>query len=323
MLAEAALRSSRRDFLKQVATVACACCLSVDNQAQSNQQSRHPDLVFPTRPRDRLAVTSWPFRDYIETPDNHGRKSSVPRMDIKEFPAMVAERFAVYNVNPLLNHFPSTDLAYLESFREAVAKARSHIVDLGLPGRCFATTNTSTAEAAVRDGCKWIDIAASIGSPSVRQHLSAQQGQKPDLDAAAINLARLADYGGKRNVVVNLENDDPTEEDPFFIVKVLEKVDNAYLRALPDFGNSIVKYGEEGNEKAVAAMLKHAFNMCHVKGTLQSDAGKTYHVDLKKMFEIARQSSYRGYFSMEFDTNGGDPFAGTTKLIDETLQYLG
>ena len=41
------------------------------------------------------------------------------------------------------------------------------------------------------------------------------------------------------------------------------------------------------------------------------------------MFAIARQSSYRGYFSMEFDTNGGDPFAGTTKLIDETLHYLG
>ena len=99
-------------------------------------------------------------------------------------------------------------------------------------------------------------------------------GEKPDLDAAAIHLARLADYGGKRNVVVNLENDNATAEDPYFIVNVMEKVNNPYLRALPDFGNSIMQYGEEGNEKAVAAMLKHAFNMCHVKGALQSDAGK-------------------------------------------------
>jgi hypothetical protein len=83
-----------------------------------------------------------------------------------------------------------------------------------------------------------------------------------------------------------------------------------------------VKYGEDGNEKAVTAMLQHAFNICHVKGMLQPDGDKTYHVDLKRMFELARQSSYRGYFSMEFDTNGGDPFAGTTKLIDETLHYL-
>jgi sugar phosphate isomerase/epimerase len=316
------LHSSRRDFLKQVATLAGACCVSVDDSAQSTNQARHPHLDFPTHPRDRLAVTSWPFRAYIATAANRDRKPGVPGMDIKEFPAMVVARFAVYNVNPLLSHFSSTDPAYLESFREAVAKARSHIVDLGLPGRCFATTDTSTAEAAVRDGCQWIGIAAAIGSPSVRQHLSAQPGEKPDLGAAAIHLARLADYGGKRNVVVNLENDNAVAEDPFFIVNTVEKVNHAYLRVLPDFGNSIVNYGEEGNEKAVAAMLKHAFNMCHVKGAVQSDAGKTYHVDLGRLFEIARQSSYRGYFSMEFDTRGGDAFVGTSKLIDETLHYL-
>jgi sugar phosphate isomerase/epimerase len=309
------LRSSRRDFLKQAVTLAGACCISVPDLAQSSNQSRHPDLHFPTGPRDRLAVTSWPFRASIGSP-------GAPGMDIKDFPAMVVERFGVYNINPLVNHFRSIDPAYLESFREAVARAHSHVVDLGVPGRCFATNDSSTAEAAVRDGCKWIDIAVTIGSPSIRQHLSAQPGQKPDLDAAALNLARLSEYGGKRNVVVNLENDNAAAEDPFFIVKAIEKVNNPYLRALPDFGNSVVTYGQEGNEKAVAAMLKHACNMCHVKGMLQPDGGKTYQVNLKRMFELARQSSYRGYFSMEFDTNGGDPFAGTTQLIDETLQYL-
>ena len=174
--------SSRRDFLKQMATVACACCISVEDSAQSKSQGRHPELEFPTRPRDRLAVTSWPFRAYMATAANRDaspafRAPAFRASDIKEFPAMVVDRFAVYNVNPLLNHFSSTDPAYLESFREAVAKARSHIVDLGLPGRCFATTDTSTAEAAVRDGCKWIDIAAAIGSPSVRQHLTAKGGR--------------------------------------------------------------------------------------------------------------------------------------------------
>ena len=315
------MRSSRRAFVKQVATFACASCISLEGWAQSKNPGRSPDLVFPARPRDRLAVTSWPFRAYFDIAANRGSQPSVPAMDIREFPAMVAERFGVYNVNPLLSHFRSTDAAYLNSFREAVARARSHIVDLGLPGRCFATADSSVAEAAVRDGCQWIDIAAAIGSPSVRQHLSAQPGKTPDLDAAVSSLARLADYGGKRNVVVNLENDNATWEDPFFIVNAVEKVNNAYLRGLPDFGNSSAKYGEAGNEKAVAAMLKHAFNMCHVKGTVQLE-GTTYHVDLGRMFELARKSGYRGYFSMEFDTNGGDPIAGTTKLIDETLHYL-
>ena len=82
---------------------------------------------------------------------------------------------------------------------------------------------------------------------------------------------------------------DPTAGDPFFIVNAVEKVKSAYLCALPDFGNSIAKYGEKGNEKAVAAMLKQAFNMCHVKGAVQLD-GKTYHVDLSRMFTIARRA---------------------------------
>ena len=319
--------SSRREFLKQTAIVACAGSISVEGMGQSGlpglpgNQGHPPHLGFPTRPRDRLAVTSWPFRAYFDRASLPGQKPSVPAMDIAEFPAMVAEKFAVYNVNPLLSHFRSTDSNYLARFREAVAQARSHIVDLGLPGRCFATADTSIAEAAVKDGCRWIDIAAEIGSPGVRQHLSSQPGKQPDLDGAVRNLARLADYGGKRNVVVNLENDDDTWEDPFFIVKAVEKANHGYLRALPDFGNSIAKYGQQGNEKAVAAMLDHALIMCHVKGAVEFDK-KTYHVDLGKMFALARQSSYRGYFSMEFDTNGGDPISGTAKLIDATLEYL-
>ena len=314
------MHSSRRDFLKQTATLACASCLSVEGLAQSPNQNS-PHLEFPTRPRDRLAVTSWPFRAFFDPEEHVGAKINAPVMDIKEFPAMVAEKFSVYNVNPLLSHFHATDSAYLAGFREAVAKAHSHIVDLGLPGRCFATADTSVARAAVRDGCRWIDIAAEVGSPGVRQHLSSQAGKQPDLNAAVSSLARLADYGGKRNVVVNLENDDDTWEDPFFIVSAVEKVNHPYLRALPDFGNSIAKYGDQGNEKAVAAMLDHALIMCHVKGAVAFNR-KTYHVDLGKMFALARQSGYRGYFSMEFDTDGGDPIAGTAKLIDETLHDL-
>jgi sugar phosphate isomerase/epimerase len=319
---EAALHPSRRDFLKQVTGFACAYGFSIESSAQEKSQVAPPHLDFPARPRDRLAVTSWPFRAYIASPANRAQKSGVTTIDMKEFPAMVVEKFGVYNVNPLLSHFSSTDPAYLASFREAVAKARSHIVDLGLSGGRFATSDSSVAEAAVKQSCQWIDIAVAVGSPSVRQHLAVQKGETPDPDAAADHLSRLADYGGKRNIVVNLENDNAVAEDPYFIVGVLKKVNHPYLRALPDFGNSIVKYGEEANEKAVAAMLPHAFNMVHVKGMLQPEGGPVYHVDLKKMFAIARQSSYPGYYSMEFDTNGGDPFTGTTQLIDETLKNL-
>jgi hypothetical protein len=45
-------------------------------------------------------------------------------------------------------------------------------------------------------------------------------------------------------------------------------------------------------------------------------------VDLKTMFDLARTSSYKGYFSMEAESRGLDPFAGTKRLLKETLENL-
>ena len=305
---------SRRDFLAIVAGAALA--------APALAKSNEPQAQFPTSPRDRLAVTSYPFRAYIESPANRGRKADVPGMDLTRFPALMVEKFGVHNVNPLVDHFRSTDASYIEEFRKALADAHSRIVDLGLPGRPFYSPEKTVRQAAVEAGRKWIDIAVAVGSPSVRQHVHGARNQKADVDLAGESLGELAEYGAKRNVVVNLENDDPVSEDPFFLVGVIEKVGNPYLRGLPDFGNSLIGHDQEFNERGVAAMLKHAFNMCHVKDVVQGDSGKTYHVDLKRMFELAKSSSYRGYFSMECETESTDPFTGTKRLVDESLKYL-
>ena len=313
------LSPTRRDLLKQMGLFAGASPLL--GRALQNAAAG-PSMSFPVKARDRLAVTSWPFREYIDSPANHRRNPATPGMDLKEFPAMVVEKFDVYNINPLIDHFRSTDPAYLASFREAVAKAGSHVVDLGSRGGQFYSPESQTRASAVESGRKWIDIAVLVGSPSVRQHVSGKRGEKPQVDVAAQSLGEVAEYGAKHNIVVNLENDNPVAEDPFFLVAVIEKVNSPYLRALPDFGNSLPAHDAAYNERAVKAMLQHAYNMCHVKDTVESDSGKTSTVDLAKMFELARSASYPGFFSMEFDTNAGDPFAGTTRLIKESLKYL-
>jgi sugar phosphate isomerase/epimerase len=156
----------------------------------------------------------------------------------------------------------------------------------------------------------------------VRQHVSGAPGAKPDVVLACESLGQLAEYGSRRNIVVNLENDSAVSEDPFFLTAVIEKVKSPYLRALPDFGNSLMGHDAEFNRKAVAAMLAHAFNMCHVKDTVQDQKGQVYQVDLKTMFDLARRAGYSGYFSMEFDIAAGDPFPGTEGLITKTLQSL-
>jgi sugar phosphate isomerase/epimerase len=307
---------SRRDILWQLLFVALA------SRAGLSEVSAVPSLSFPRQPRERLAVTSWPFRNYINAPGNKAFNRGKLGFDLKEFPSVVVQRFGVHNINPLSAHFTSTDQAYVASFREAVEKAGSHVVDLGLSGGKFYDPDASKRQAGVDYGRQWIDIAVLVGAPSVRQHVAGDDGVKPNVALAAESLGQLAEYGAKRNIVVNLENDNAVAEDPFFLTAVIEKVNSPYLRGLPDFGNSLLGHDAEFNRKAVTAMLAHVFNMCHVKDTVQDKDGQVRVVDLAAMFQLAKRAGYPGYFSMEYDIAAGDPFPGTEQLITKTLNYL-
>jgi len=44
-------------------------------------------------------------------------------------------------------------------------------------------------------------------------------------------------------------------------------------------------------------------------------------VDLTRALTIAKKHNYKGYFSMEWDTEG-DAYAGTEKLIATTLKNI-
>lgn len=303
------MRSSRREFLQLVAALAGAGRLSAE-------------IHFPSEPRDRLALTSYPFRAYIASPTNRARNSALPGMDLKEFPKLAIDKFGIHNINPLLDHFTSTDPAYLDSFRKAVADAGSHIVDLGLSGGSFYSSDENEREQAVNVSRRSIGVASIIGSPSVRQHVHGKRREKPSVDLAAQSLGQLAEYGTKHAVVINLENDNAISEDPFFLTAVIDKVNSPHLRALPDFGNTLIAHDADYNERGVAAMLKRAYNMCHVKDVVRSSAGHEKTVDLRKMFVLAKESTYSGYFSMECDSGLSDPFAGTARLVKETLAYL-
>jgi sugar phosphate isomerase/epimerase len=302
---------TRRSLLRSTAAGIASSALAASSE-------KEPHLKFPSGARERLAVTSWPFRAYIDAPDNTARDRSKPGMDLTEFAAMVRKRFGVTNINPLSAHFKSTDPAYLDQLREATAKAGSHFVDLGLGGKNFCDPDPAARTTALDYGRKWIDIARVLGSPSVRQHLHLPKGARSDAAVAARNLGELADYGAKKNIVVLLENDSAISEDPFFIVDVIERAKNPYLRALPDFGNSLQGHDRAFNERAVTAMFKHACNMSHVKDMIRHK----YQVDLPPLFAIARASGYRGYFSMEVDTNSHDPFEGTENLVKQSLKYI-
>ena len=161
----------------------------------------------------------------------------------------------------------------------------------------------------------------ALGSPSIRTHIDKSKDSKPDVGRTADTLARVADYAAKKNVVVHLENDDPVSEDPFFIVQVIDKVNSPWLRALPDFGNSLAAHDEDFAYRAINAMFAHAYGICHVKDGEVNDDGKAVHVDLARTFGILKQHGYKGYCSIEYDAPG-DPYKPTAELVEKTVSFL-
>lgn len=280
-----------------------------------------PNISFPTEPRARLGVASYPFRAFIDSPHNRDREKGKPGMTLLQFPAMVRDKFKVRNIEPLDSHFHSLEPAYLGGLRNAVEKAGCHVINIpvGVQESLY-DPDAAKRKIGVGNAKKWVDAAVALGSPSIRVHIQGVRGVKPDVARAAESLRAIADYGAEKNIVINLENDDPETEDAFYLVKVIEQVKSPWLRGLPDFCNSMLKGDEKYNYDSVTAMFKHAYNISHVKDS-EVDNGKVFRVDVGKTFAIAKQTGYRGYFSMEWEGEGG-PYEGTQKLIDASMKYL-
>jgi sugar phosphate isomerase/epimerase len=165
-------------------------------------------------------------------------------------------------------------------------------------------------------------VAAAIGSPSVRTNVPDAKDAKPDVDRAAESLRRVAEYASTKKVVVNLENDNPVSEDPFFLIELIDKVNSPWLHALPDFANTLATGKEEHAYSGIDAMFARAYNICHVKAMEANEAsGQVFRVDLARTFGMLKSHGYKGYCSMEFDSPG-DPYRGTTELVTDTVKYL-
>lgn len=279
-----------------------------------------PSVKFPSAPRERISIASYPFRKFIAGAEH---KSGNPTIELKDFAAHVVDRFNVHRIEPWSHHFPSTEPKYLAEFRTAVEKAHAGVANIAVDGdNSPYATDPSEREKAIAFSKQWIDVAAAIASPSVRTNIPQAKDSMPDAARLTESLRHVAEYASARNVVVHLENDDPVSEDPFFLVEVIEKINSLWLRALPDFGNTLNAHDEDYAYRAIDALFAHAYGICHVKDGEVNAQGKASHVDLTRTFAILRRNRYRGYCSIEYDAPG-DPYTATEGLVEKTAGYLG
>jgi sugar phosphate isomerase/epimerase len=316
-----ALRLERRDFLKQgIAAAGGLAASTLPLVAARTGSVTAPHLSFPASPRERISVASYPFREFIA---GRGEQSAArAKMPIKDFGAHVAAKFGVRHVEPWSAHFSSLEPDYLAELSATLAAAGVGVANIAVDGEHSPYAPEKNERARAIAFCRaWIDAAAAIHAPGIRTNIPPAKAAEPNVERAAETLRQIADYGASKNIVVNLENDNPVSEDPYFLVKVIDSAATPWLRALPDFGNTLTAHPPQYAYDGLAKMFAHAYGICHVKAMEEDGKGDLVHVDLDRAFSILRASGFRGYCSMEFDSPG-DPYAGTRALIEQSLKAL-
>ena len=214
--------------------------------------------------------------------------------------------------------FASTEDSEVRKLRAAFDAAGVHTVNIPVDEKVeLCSDDEARRDAGNARYRHWIDVAVLLGSPSIRVWIP-KCSDTSDLPRAVRALKPTLDYAATRNIVVNLENDDPVSASAARTIAAIELAGTPYLRALPDFGNGLMGGDERFNAQNVKDMFAHAWNIAHVKDA-ESVHGQRKTASLVELFGIAKASGYRGYYSMESDSDV-DPTVDTKHLIEQSLR---
>ena len=279
-----------------------------------------PRAIFPVDPRARIAVATYPFRALIIAPGNQDYDAKKPGMDLASFARFVRTEFKVHGIEPLDSPFASTEPTEIRKLRAAFDEAGVYTVNIPVDEKVdLCSEDEATRNAGNARYRHWIDVAVLLGSPSIRVWIP-KCSDTSDLPRAVRALKPTLDYAATRNIVVNLENDNPVFASAARTLAAIKLGHTPYLRALPDFGNGLMGGDERFNAQNVKDMFAYAWNIAHVKDA-EDVHGKRKTASLAELFGIAKASGYRGYYSMESDSDV-DPMVDTRHLIEQSVSLI-
>jgi len=256
-------------------------------------------------------------------------------LDVLDFADTVAERWGIHHVEMQHSHFPSTETAYLEEFRNRLKKAKSQMNQINVE---FGQLNISAPDPVVRLETidltkKWVDHAVILGCPRVMVN---QGTLAPDVRQAAIDtLKTINAYAKTKKVFITMENRDDgpyqgrgrggalppgvTAEalaarprSPSWEVLV-EVIKASGIWANPDIGHF-------PDAASRAAGLRAMYPLSSGGSHCRYDPERYSQADAIK---ISKEVGYKGLFSIETGGgNGADPYAGVQAVLDQLLQNL-
>lgn len=258
----------------------------------------------------RVGVMSGCFGNLMTEVRDWSKPASAGKLDIMDFPEMLADRYHIHNVEVQQIHFLSMEPSYYAKFLEKLRRAKSRMIDmpLELDEKGYAgIVSPCSADPALRAKAvdltkQWIDRAAMIECPSVM----VNQGTFPEDTGPAVEALReLAAYGKAKKVAVIMEN--RGRSTPETLERVIRE---SGTYANPDIGNFP---DEATRERGLRLLYPHSITVSHVKWN-------PARFDFANAIRISKEMNYKGVYSLE--TGGPDPHAAVQFLLGQLLKNM-
>ncbi|MGF1672041.1 MAG: sugar phosphate isomerase/epimerase family protein [Balneolaceae bacterium] len=182
--------------------------------------------------------------------------------------------------------------------------------------------DSEARQEAVENHYKWVETAKFLGCHSIRVNAQSSGTYEEQMKLAADGLHSLAEFGGRHEINIIVENHGGLSSNADWLVGVIEMTDHARCGTLPDFGNFRISEDEvydryEGTEK----LMPYAKGVSAKSHDFDSQGNETS-TDFYKMMQIVINAGYSGYVGIEYEGSrlSEDEGIRATKKLLETVR---
>jgi sugar phosphate isomerase/epimerase len=311
--------STRRNFIKQ-SLLGTGAALLAPSLFAYNEENRF-----------KISLAQWSLH----------RTLQAGKLDNLDFPAKARNDFGIEAVEYVNGFFGGKKMNFKQAgknqryLNELLQRSKdagvvNHLLMVDEEGP-LALPNDKKRLQAVDNHKKWIEAAKLLGCATVRVNLHGEGDSDAKKTASIDSLSRLGAIAGTMNINVVVENHGSDSSRGVWMADVIKQVNRPNVGTLPDFGNFCISHPwgttQDGCEeeydryKGVAEMLPFAKGVS--AKTYDFDAnGEQPLMDYKRLMDIVKKSSFKGYIGIEFEGNKGDEEDGIRKTKALIEKYI-
>jgi sugar phosphate isomerase/epimerase len=298
---------TRRRFLESA--FAAGTALAVSRQ--------HATAIDPFRrpgpPRLRLSLAAYSYNRYLDL-----RRQKRPSMTLEQFidgtaglPLDAVELTAYY--------FRETTPRYLAGLKGRCTRLGFDISGTAV-GNNFTTTNAARLKEQIAHVKNWIEHTSRLGGKTMRIFAGGLDKGDTEERARARCVAAIqeaCDHAGQFGIYLALENHGGIVTTVEQMLTLVRAVKHDWFGVNLDTGN----FHSRDPYADLARLAPYAV-VVQLKTEIQRMGKRPEEADLKRLIEMLRGVTYRGYVALEYEAKE-DPKAAVPRYVGELRKLLG